>query len=54
MSQCASPQQEQKKKKHNSIKASLLLQGYNEVTTALSSPLSHDASQPPPLQREEI
>jgi hypothetical protein len=24
------------------------------VTTALSSPLSHDASQPPPLQREEI
>jgi hypothetical protein len=52
MSQCASPQQE--KKNPNLIKASPLLQEDSEVTTALSSPLSHDSSQPPPLQREEM
>jgi hypothetical protein len=42
------------KKNPNLIKASPLLQGDSEVTTALSSPLSHDSSQPPPLQREEM
>jgi hypothetical protein len=52
---CHNVQQEKKRKKNpNLIKASLLLHRDSEVTTALSSPLSHDASQPPPLQREEM
>jgi hypothetical protein len=43
-----------RKKNPNLIKASPLLHRDSEVTTALSSPLSHDASEPPPLQREEM